>query len=65
MSKPTDPISFKDAQELLGVSKSKLWTLYNSGILGKAYIDPLNKRYKWLSRAKVEALKQKSVREAA
>src|SRR5688572_21894426 len=59
--KPSDPISFSDARALLGVSKSKLHTLYKSGVLGEAYIDPLNKRYKYLSRAKVEALKQQSV----
>lgn len=65
MKKPADPISFNDARELLGVSWKKFRTLYATGVFGEAYVDPLNKRYKYLSRAKVEALKQQSVQRAA
>jgi hypothetical protein len=61
IKKPADPISFSDARALLGISKSKFWALYKSGAFGEAYVDPLDKRFKYVSRAKVENLKARSV----
>ncbi len=65
MKKPSDPISFNDARLLLGVTWRKFRELREAGYLGDYYVDPLNKRYKYLSRAKVEALKQQSIPRAA
>lgn len=50
-----------EAQQALGVSKAKMARLIAEGAL-HAEPDPLDKRYKLVSRAEVEALKARSQR---
>lgn len=63
--KPSDPITLSEARALLGVSKFKLQRLVKDGQLGVPYVDPLNKKFKYISRAKVEELKRQSIPRAA
>ena len=56
-----DIITVSEAQRVLGVSKTKMARLIAEGIL-HAEPDPLDNRYKLLSRAEVEALKARSSR---
>lgn len=50
-------ITFKEAQEYLGISKAKMGRLAKEGSL-PIYTDPLDKRKKLVPRAEVEKLKQ-------
>ena len=47
----------KEAQDYLGVSKTKMWSLVKLGIL-KTYEDSLDKRKKLVRKEDVEKLKQ-------
>lgn len=53
-----------EARELLGVSKPKMAQLIKDGVLATES-DPLNKRYKWVRRADVLALKGQQKKIAA
>jgi len=53
-----------EAREYLGVSKAKMSQLMRDGVL-HAEIDPLNRHYKWIRRAEVEALKAQQKKSAA
>jgi len=50
-------LSLKEAQDYLGVSKTKMWNLVKSSIL-KTYEDFLDKRKKLVRKEDVEKLKQ-------
>lgn len=50
-------IPLKEARELLGVSRTKIWNLVKDGTL-KKYEDPLDKRKTLVLRADVEKLKR-------
>lgn len=50
-------LSLKEAQDYLGVSKTKMWSLVKLGIL-KTYEDSLDKRKKLVRKEDVEKLKQ-------
>ena len=57
-------LTVTEAREYLGVSKPKMAQLIRDGVL-KTEVDPLNKRYKWLRRADVVALKAQEKKAAA
>jgi len=57
-------ITVGEARALLGVSKPKMAQLIRDGVL-TTETDPLNKRYKWVRRAAVEALKAQEKKNAA
>jgi len=50
-------LSLKESQDLLGVSKTKMWSLVKLGVL-KTYEDSLDKRKKLVRKEDVEKLKQ-------
>ncbi len=50
-------VSLKEAQEILGVSRTKIWSLVRDGML-KTYEDPLDKRKTLVLRSDVLSLKQ-------
>lgn len=60
---PHDLISTAEARKLLGVSRVKMSQLLRDGRL-RHFPDSLDKRYKLVSRAEVEALKHRSVKAA-
>src|SRR5258706_7800450 len=53
-----------EARDYLGVSKPKMTQLLRDGVL-HAEIDPLNRHFKWIRRAEVEALKAQQKKNAA
>ncbi len=57
-------MSVAEARAYLGVSRPKMAQLIKDGVLA-AEVDPLNKRYKWIPRAQVEALKAQEKKTAA
>jgi excisionase family DNA binding protein len=50
-------VNLKEARELLGVSRTKLWTLIKEGGL-PVYRDPLNKRVRLVRRRDLENLRR-------
>jgi hypothetical protein len=57
-------MSVGEARAFLGISGPKMTQLLRDGVL-HAEVDPLNKRYKWLRRADVAALKAQQKKDAA
>lgn len=60
-AKREDTMTVAEAQRALGVSKAKMARMIAAGEL-HAEPDPLDKRYKLVPRAEVEALKARSLR---
>jgi predicted site-specific integrase-resolvase len=50
-------LNLKEARQLLGVSRTKLWTLIKEGRL-PIYHDPLNKRVRLVRRRDLENLRR-------
>lgn len=58
MSKnPTDLIPVREARELVGISDYKMTALIKAGTVA-TYINPLDRRVKYVSRAEVLKLKE-------
>lgn len=57
MGTPKDLITTTEARQLLNVSRSKMARLVSEGVLPH-YVKPLDKRFKYVSRADVERLKE-------
>jgi hypothetical protein len=57
MEAPKDLITIAQARKLLRIGHSKMARIISEGAL-KHYIKPLDKRYKYVSRADVERLKE-------
>lgn len=55
-TQPTDLISVSEARRLLGVSRFKIAELIRRGLL-RSYENPLDRRFKLISRAELLALK--------
>jgi hypothetical protein len=63
INRPDDLISTTEARKLLGVSTVKMTQLIKHGVF-TVYTDLLDRRVKLISRAEIEALKQRSVKAA-
>jgi predicted XRE-type DNA-binding protein len=61
---PAEYMTVGEARDYLGVSKPKISQLIRDQIL-HVEIDPLNRRFKWIRRAEVEALKAQQKKVAA
>lgn len=64
MNTPHDLITLTEAQRLLETSRNKIAEMVRKGFL-KAYMTPLDRRKKLVSKAEVEALKVPRAEKAA